>query len=195
MAVEKAMSNDTKPIKVLGISGSLRKASYNTMLLHNAVAMLPPGMSVEIFDLAAIPLYNEDVREKGFPAPVQQLRDKIAQSDALLIATPEYNYSIPGVLKNAIDWASRPPDQPFIGKPVAIMGVTPSTGRTIRSQLHLRQCFVFLNMHPVNKPEVLISDAARIFDEQGRLTDDTTRGFVRDLMAALAVWTRTVRGD
>jgi chromate reductase len=189
------MNDAAKPIRVLAISGSLRKASYNTMLLHNAQEMLPAGMSIEIFDLAPIPLYNEDVHEKGFPPAVQQFRDKIAQADALLIATPEYNYSIPGVLKNAIDWASRPPDQPFNGKPVAIMGATPSTGRTIRSQLHLRQCFVFLNMHPVNKPEVLISDAARIFDSEGGLTDDTTRGFVRDLMAALATWTRTVRGD
>lgn len=113
---------DLQTVRVLGFAGSLRKGSYNRMALRAAGELLPGGMSLETFDLAPIPLYNEDVRAMGFPAPVQEFRDKIAAADALLIVTPEYNYSVPGVLKNAIDWASRPPEQPFDGKPVGDHG-------------------------------------------------------------------------
>lgn len=109
--------NDTRPIRVLGISGSLRVASYNTAALGAVQELAPDGMTIETFDLAAIPLYNDDVRAAGLPPSVEELRGAIAGADALLFATPEYNYSIPGVLKNAIDWASRPPDQPFDGSP------------------------------------------------------------------------------
>ena len=111
--------NDAGAIKVLGICGSLRKSSYNMAALRAAIASKPPGMTVEVADISQIPLYNEDVRAQGFPPPVQKLRDQIAAADALLFACPEYNYSMSGVLKNAIDWASRPPDQPFAGKPCA----------------------------------------------------------------------------
>lgn len=182
--------NDTRPIKVLGISGSLRAGSYNTAALRAAQELAPDGVCVETFNLAAIPLYNEDVRAAGLPASVQELRDAIAGADALLFATPEYNYSIPGVLKNAIDWASRPPDQPFDGKPTAIMGASPGRIGTARAQYHLRQMCVFLNMHILNKPEVMIGGAADAFDSGDRLVDETTRGFVRGLLAALAAWTR-----
>lgn len=113
---------DLQTVRVFGFAGSLRKGSYNRMALRAAGDLLPPGMTLETFDLTPIPPYNEDVRALGFPAPVQEFRDRIAAADALLIVTPEYNYSMPGVLKNAIDWASRPPSQPFDGKPVAIMG-------------------------------------------------------------------------
>jgi chromate reductase, NAD(P)H dehydrogenase (quinone) len=183
---------DRKTLSVLGIAGSLRKASFNKAALHAAQALAPQGMAIEIFDLAPIPLYNEDVKAAGFPPVVQLLRDKIKAADALLFATPEYNYSMSGVLKNAIDWASRPPDQPFSEKPVAIMGASPSALGTGRAQYHLRQSCVFLNMHLVNKPEVMIAAAHTKFNEQGELTDETTRGFIRDLLASLAAWTRRI---
>ena len=186
--------NDTRVIKVLGVSGSLRAGSYNTAALGAAQELAPDGLTVETFDLSAIPLYNDDVRAQGFPPEVQKFRDAIAAADALLFATPEYNYSIPGVLKNAIDWASRPPDQPFDGKPAAIMGASPGKIGTARAQYHLRQMCVFLNMHVLNRPEVMIGGAAEAFDSQGRLVDETTRGFVRDLLAALAAWTRRLNG-
>jgi chromate reductase len=184
----------THSIHVLGFSGSLRKGSYNTALLSTAVELLPEGMTLETFDLSNIPLYNDDVRAAGYPDSVLTFRSRIASADALLIAAPEYNYSIPGVLKNALDWASRPPDPPLNGKPVAIMGASTGNFGTVRSQLHLRQVCVFTNMHPVNKPEVLVSRAQDKFDAEGRLTDETTRGFIRDLLIALADWTRKCRG-
>ena len=183
----------TGAVKTLGISGSLRKASYNTAALRAAVELLPEGMNLDIADIAAIPVYNEDVRQAGFPPPVQRLREQIAAADALLVATPEYNYSMSGVLKNAIDWASRPPDQPFNGKPIGIMGVTSSLWGTARAQYHLRQSCVFLNMLPVNKPEVLIAQAPSKFDASLRLTDQPTRDIIAQLLVALRDWTRRLR--
>jgi chromate reductase len=184
--------SDGKPLHVLGISGSLRKASYNTAALHAAQELAPADVAIEIFDLTPLPLYNEDVKAVGFPPVVQQLRDKIKAADALLFVTPEYNYSMSGVLKNAIDWASRPPDQPFNEKPTAIMGASPSALGTGRAQYHLRQSCVFLNMHLVNKPEVMIAAAHTKFDAQGKLTDEPTRGVIRDLVVNLAAWTRRI---
>jgi len=178
---------------VLGISGSLRKGSYNTALLRAASELLPEGMTLEVFDLSSIPLYNDDVRALGFPKPVQEFRDRIAAADALLISTPEYNFSIPGVLKNAIDWASRPPDPPLDGKPAAIMGASTGDFGTVRAQMHLRQVCVFCNMFPVNKPEVLVMRAREKFDASGRLIDETARGFVRDLLTALVDWTQRLQ--
>ncbi len=176
---------DEKLLRVLGIAGSLRSGSYNRGLIEAAKELAPPSMAVESFDLTAIPIYNEDLRQAGLPAPVVALREAIAAADALLIATPEYNYSIPGVLKNAIDWASRPPDQPFDKKPVAIMGASPARVGTARAQYHLRQCFVFLNAFVINKPEVMVAGAPDLFDDFGRLTDETTREFVAKLLVAL----------
>lgn len=175
----------TDKIQLLGISGSLRKDSFNSALLRAAQELAPDGMTIEIADLSEIPLYNEDIRAKGYPEPVQALRGRIRDADAVLIATPEYNYSIPGVLKNAIDWASRPPEQPFDGKLVGIMGASPGRIGTARAQYHLRQCFVFLNSTVLNKPEVMVGGAAQVFKE-GNLTDDATRGFVSDILKALA---------
>jgi chromate reductase len=181
-------------IKVLGICGSLRKNSYNAMALRAAGENLPPGMSLDIFDkMAEIPPYNEDVKEKGFPPAVADLRIRVKSADALLFVTPEYNYSMSGVLKNAIDWASRPPDHPFNGKPVAIMGASMSLYGTARAQYHLRQSCVFLNMFPINKPEVLIIQAQNKFDAQGKLTDEATRQFIADLMLALDAWTKRLK--
>ena len=177
-------------IRVLGISGSLRKASFNTGLLRAAVQLAPPNVSIETADLSAIPLYNEDVHAQGFPPPVATLRAQVAAADALLIATPEYNYSMPGVLKNAIDWVSRPPNQPFEGKPLALMGASPGSLGSARAQYHLRQTAVFLNMYPLNKPEVFVARAHERFDGEGNLVDDKVRGYVAQLLTALADWTR-----
>jgi chromate reductase len=184
---------DVQIVRVLGFAGSLRKGSYNRMALRAAGELLPPGMTLETFDLTQIPPYNEDVRALGFPAPVQEFRDRVAAADALLIVTPEYNYSMPGVLKNAIDWASRPPNQPFDGKPVAIMGASPGVLGTARAQYHLRQSCVFLNMYPLNRPEVMIARCQERFDAEGRLTDEKTRQIVAQLLAALGAWTRRLR--
>jgi chromate reductase, NAD(P)H dehydrogenase (quinone) len=179
-----------RPIKVLAFAGSLRKGSYNKALIRAAVELKPDGMTIEVFDLEGIPPYNQDL-ESQIPAYVAEFKDKIRAADALLIATPEYNYSVSGVLKNAIDWASRPNvGNPLEGKPVAIMSA--STGRFggARAQYHLRQSFVFLDMHPVNKPEVMLSDAKSNVDENGNVTNEKTRQLIRQLLEALAVWTQ-----
>jgi chromate reductase, NAD(P)H dehydrogenase (quinone) len=186
--------SDSGPVSVLAMCGSLRQGSYNMAALKAAIAAKPAGMSVTLADIAQIPLYNEDVRQQGFPPPVETLRRQIAAADALLFACPEYNYSMSGVLKNAIDWASRPPDQPFAGKPCAILGAAAGMAGSARAQLHLRQSCVFLDMHPLNKPEVLIFQAQNKFDADGNLTDDVARGLIRDLMANLASWARRL-GD
>ena len=184
--------SDAKGINVLAICGSLRTGSYNLAALRTAIELKPPGMTIETADIGSIPLYNEDVRAQGFPPPVEKLRQQIKEADALLFATPEYNYSIPGVLKNAVDWASRPPDQPFAGKPVAIMGAGAGMAGTARAQYDLRRCCVFLDMHPLNKPEVFIGQAQTKFDPSGRFTDEAGRGFIRDLLVALEQWTRQI---
>jgi chromate reductase, NAD(P)H dehydrogenase (quinone) len=185
--------NDSGSVTVLGICGSLRRGSYNMAALRTAVAQKPDGMTVEVADISQIPLYHEDVRQAGFPPPVEALRRQIAAADALLFACPEYNYSMSGVLKNAIDWASRPPDQPFAGKPCAIIGAAAGMAGSARAQLHLRHACVFLDMHPLNKPEVLIFQAQNKFDADGNLTDEVARGLIRDLMANLAAWARRLR--
>jgi chromate reductase len=184
--------SDVGGIKVLGICGSLRKGSFNMAALRTAIELRPTGMTVEVADISQIPLYNEDVRQQGFPPPVQKLREQIAAADALLFACPEYNYSMSGVLKNAIDWASRPPDQPFAGKPCAILGAAAGMAGSARAQGDLRRSMVFLDMHPLNKPEVLIGQAQTKFDENGNLADEAAKGFIRDMMAALDRWTRQI---
>jgi chromate reductase len=184
--------SDAKGIDVLAICGSLRAGSYNKAALRTAIELKPPGMTIETADIGSFPLYNEDVRAQGFPPPVERLRRQIATADALLFVTPEYNYSISGVLKNAIDWASRPPDQPFAGKPVAMMGAGAGMAGTARAQYDLRRCCVFLDMHPLNKPEVLIGQAQTKFDAEGRFTDEVGRGLIRDLLVALEQWTRQI---
>ncbi len=182
-------------LKVLGFAGSLRKGSYNRAALRAAKGLAPEGMQIEIFNLDNIPLYNGDVEQQGFPESVEEFKRKIKEADGLLIVAPEYNYSIPGVLKNAIDWASRlPTETPLDGKPVAIMGA--STGRfgTLRSQLHLRQVCFSLNMPTLLKPEVYISQAGNKFDENGNLTDEATIERVRSLLYAFAEWIVKFKG-
>ena len=172
-------------VKVLGFAGSLRQGSYNAALLNATRELAPAGMTVEAFGLHDIPLYNEDVRQAGLPEAVTAFRDAIAGADALLIVTPEYNFSVPGVLKNAIDWASRPPDQPFDGKPLAIMSAAGGRLGGARAQYHLRQCFVFLNAHVLNRPEVMIGGVREAFDDDGRLIDDKARDIVVRQLEAL----------
>ncbi|HEX6112723.1 MAG TPA: NAD(P)H-dependent oxidoreductase [Geminicoccaceae bacterium] len=179
-------------ITVLGVAGSLRQKSYNKAALRAAIELAPPGMTIETFDLAPIQPYNEDVKERGFPPAEQEFRERIRAADALLFVTPEYNRGAPGVLKNAIDWASRPPDQPFNGKPTAIFGASPGMIGTAVAQYDLRRCLGVLNALLLNTPSVMIGQAGQKFDEQGRLTDEPTRKFISQLLVALAEWTRRV---
>lgn len=182
--------SERSSISVLAFAGSLRKASWNRGLLRAARQAAPSDVKIEVFDIWDIPLYSEDIRQRGFPPAVQDFRERIRVADALLIATPEYNYSVPGVLKNAIDWASRPPDQPFQDKPIALMGASAGMAGTTRAQHHLRQTFVYLDGRLLVRPEVLIPAAAQKFDEQGNLTDEPSKKLVADLLEALAAWTR-----
>ena len=176
--------------RILGIAGSLRKGSYNRAALRAAVGLVPEGVTLEIFDLDGIPPFNED-EESHPPARVTEFKARIRAADAILFSTPEYNYSIPGVLKNAIDWASRPyGDSAWDGKPVAVMGASVGQQGTSRAQYHLRQVFVFTNMHPLNQPEVMIAAASHRFDEGGNLTDDTAKELIRQLLAGLVAWSR-----
>ena len=172
-------------IRVVGFAGSLRQQSYNRALLRAALELLPEGMDLEIVELADLPLFSED-QELPPPAPVQVFCQNIRQADALLIATPEYNYSFSGVLKNAIDWASRPPGHGAMqGKPTAIMGCSIGRFGTVRAQLALRQTLLYLNVPAVMLPEVLVTNAAERFDSEGRLRDERTRKQVAELLIAL----------
>src|SRR5580704_1381847 len=170
-------------MKVLAMVGSLRKGSYNKLAFRAA-------MEIESAEIGDLPLYNDDVREAGYPPPVQRLREQVRAADALLFVTPEYNYSVPGVLKNAIDWCSRPPDQPLDGKPAAIMGASTGKLGTARAQYHLRQICVFVNVLPLNRPEVMLAGAPKLFDADGRLNDEPTRKFIGDLLLSLEAWTK-----
>jgi chromate reductase len=187
------MSGKQETLKVLGISGSLRKNSFNTGLIKAARKLKPDYMEIESADISNLPLYNQDLEAAGLPEPVRKLRDQIAAADALLIATPEYNYSVPGVLKNAIDWSSRPPkDSPLKGKVFAVMGAGGRMG-TSRAQYHLRQIAVFTDMHTFNKPEVTVTDAREKFDAEGNLTDERTADQIRRLLESLAQWVEKLK--
>lgn len=177
-----------KQIKILTFAGSLRKGSYNKALVRAAVEVAPENVTMEVFDLEGIPPFNQDL-ENTPPQKVIEFKEKIRSADALLIATPEYDYSVPGVLKNAIDWASRPlQETPLKGKSVAIMSASIGKLGGARAQYHLRQSFVLLNMHPVNQPEVMLASAAENVDANGRLTNEQTRTLIRQLIEALVTW-------
>lgn len=179
-------------LKFLGITGSLRQKSTNKGLLRAALANLPAGVSMECADLSDVPFYNADLAEK--PAAVRRVLDQLGSADALVLACPEYNYSLSPALKNILDWASREPDNALLtGKTAAIMGAGGGMG-TSRAQYHLRQVCVFLNLHPLNKPEVFASAFGPAFDADGNLVDPKLTGLVADQMQALADWTRRVRG-
>ncbi len=181
-------------LDVVALSGSLRRDSYNTAALHAAQELAPEGMTIEIAAIDELPLYNADIQAVGFPSEVLALGAEIAAADAVLIASPEYNYSIPGVLKNAIDWVSRLPDQPFAGKPIGLIGASMGMQGAARAQYHLRQSFVFLDALPMNRPEVFIAQAQLKFDKDGKLTDEPARDAIRQHLESLAAWTRRLQG-
>lgn len=181
------MPNGTEgSVGLLAFAGSLRRASYNRALVRAAGRLAPEEVEFEVFDLSDIPLFDEDVEEEGFPEPVQAFQAAIQDADALLISTPEYQLGVPGVLKNALDWASRPPGEAaIVGKPVAIMGATPGLWGTARAQMQLRQVLVYNNCPMVMTPEVLVARADTRFDERGRLTHEPTQEFVTELVQNL----------
>ena len=177
------MTTDT--VRIIGLVGSLRKGSYNRMAMNVAATMVPEGATLTVVEFADLPVYNGDVEAAGIPESVQKFWAALAEGDAFLIATPEYNYSIPGGLKNAIDWASRARPDALENKAVGIMGASMGFLGTARAQYHLRQALVFLNAFPVNRPEVMIGTAQNKFDENGNLNDETAKGLIRKLLEAL----------
>lgn len=184
------MSNDT--FTILGLAGSLRKQSYNRALLRAAQGITPPNVHIEIFDLNEVPMFNEDLEQGGDPPVVQALKASIAKADALLIASPENNYSIPAVLKNAIDWASRSPDDEpsvLMHKPVAIMGASLGRFGTVRAQQTIRQVLHFTESYVLLKPEVLIARSFEHIDPTGSFLNEQTKEAVRGLIEALVAWT------
>jgi len=182
-----------KKIYILGFAGSLRKQSYNRALLSAAHEMVPENATLEIFDLDGIPPFNQDLENEP-PEKIRDFKARIRAADAILIVTPEYNYSIPGVLKNAIDWASRPyGDNAFDGKPVAVMGASIGMLGTARAQYDLRRSFVFLNMYPMNQPEVMVPFAQDKVDGNGRVKDEKTRKKIRELVEGLVAWAKRTK--
>ena len=185
---------DTQAIRVLGVAGSLRQGSYNRALLRTAVELAPAGMTWATFDLLDVPLYNGDVEALGDPPGVAAFKQAIREADAVLFVTPEYNHGVPGVMKNAVDWASRPPrDAPLGGKPVGIIGASPGATGSARGQSQLRQAFEFTNSYCMPQPEILVFRAHEKFDAEGRLTDVATREHLAKFLSAFAGWVRIFR--
>jgi chromate reductase len=183
------MATSANPLRIAGISGSLRQGSYNTAALRALQELAADRLDIDIITLHGIELFNEDVEAQGWPPRVQQLRDRVAPADALIFATPEYNYSIPGVLKNAIDWLSRPEREgPIFNKPAAILGASPSRIGTARAQAHLRQVAYYNGMPLLPTVEILIARAGDKFDDDGKLTDDGTRDYLGQLAEQFADW-------
>ena len=184
------------PLEVVGIAGSLRRGSLNRALLRAARELAPPALRITIHDIDDIPLYNADVEEAGVPAAVEQLRSAIGAADGLLIATPEYNHGVPGVLKNTVDWLSRPPRRSVLGgRPTAILGASPGMTGTARAQSQLRQAFVFTDTPALLQPEVLVSRAREKFDDEGRLTDEGTEQFLQKFLVAFERWIRQLQAE
>jgi len=180
-------------LDVVGICGSLRARSINRMALGLAASVMPQGMGMEVVEWRELPAFDADLLAEGFPAAVTALRDRIRRADGVVIATPEYNFSLPGMLKNAIDWLSRGDDQPFANKPVAILSASPGPLGGARVQYDLRKVLLFVNAAPLVKPEVFIGNALAKFDAQGECTDETTRKFVTDQMRAFGKWIEAVK--
>jgi chromate reductase len=175
-----------KPVRILGIAGSLRHDSYNKLLLQAAAKLLPFSTQLEIFDLDKIPLYNQDLEALGLPEAVKEFKKKIEDADAILISTPEYNHSYPGVLKNAIDWASRPyGHNSFDGKPTAVISASPAQFGGISAQDHLKQVLLALNTRLVAQPAVIVTAADQKFDQEGNLLDTNTEQFIKQLISNL----------
>jgi chromate reductase len=184
------------PLNILGFAGSLRAASYNRALLRAAVELAPEGMTITTFDLIDVPLYNADVEAAGDPDGVARFKQAIAAADGVLMVTPEYNHGVPGVMKNAIDWASRPPKGAALDrKPVGIIGASPGMTGSARGQSQLRQAFEFTNSFCMPQPEVLVFRAHEKFDAEGRLTDEATGKFLGLYLEAFAAWVRRFAGN
>jgi chromate reductase len=179
--------------RFVAISGSLRMGSYNTMVLKAAQKLVPENVSIEQLSIELVPLYNFDLHDKCFPAVVNKLDDIIKAADAVIFVTPEYNYSIPGVLKNFIDFASKSPQRPFDMKPVGIISASPGLLGGVRAQYHLRQILVALNAQVINQPEIMISEVMNKFDEKENLTDEKTKKFIRSFISSLAVFTDAIK--
>jgi chromate reductase len=191
MTEEKASSGG---IRLLGIAGSLREKSLNRALLRAAVRECPEDVAIETFDLRGIPVYDEDLRQTDPPALVTLLKERVAAADGVLICTPEYNTGVPGVVKNAVDWVSRPPDtSPWTGKPIGLMGATDGPWGTVRSQQHLRLAFVSTGSYVMVRPQVYLPHADRLLGEDGDYADEATLRRVRQFMAAFAAWSRMFR--
>jgi chromate reductase len=185
---------EANTLNVLGVAGSLRRGSFNRGLVRAAAEMAPPGIRIVEHDIGDLPLFNVDLEALGDPEPVGRFKQAIADTDALLIATPEYNRCVPGVLKNAIDWASRPPKRSVLtNRPIAIMGAATGGGGTARAQAHLRDGLAYTGGLVLPEPDVLVPFAAERFDESGDLHDDRTKEAIRDLLVALEEWVRRLR--
>ena len=180
-------------VAILGISGSGRKGSFNSALLEAAKQLLPPDATLEVVDVSRLPLYNQDL-EHEMPEEVGELKKRIRGADAILFATPEHNYSVTAVLKNAIEWGNRPPrDASWNGKPAAIISASTSLRGGVRAQLHLRQIMMDLNMYPINRPLLLVANAKDKFNENLQLTDEETLQTLRDVLSSLVEWTRKLQ--
>ena len=173
------------PLHVAALCGSLRKESFNRKLLNVCIELKPADMNIEVVEIRDLPLYDQDLMDAGGNEATKKFRDRCAAAQAFLFVTPEYNYSISGVLKNAIDWASRPPAPPMTAKASAVLGASGGPAGTSRAQYHLRQMGVFLDLRFVNKPEVMVGVAQSKFDASGKYTDETGRGLIKDLLANL----------
>jgi chromate reductase len=181
----------TQTLRILGIAGSLRAGSLNRSLLRAAVELAPEGMTIEVFDLLQVPLYNGDVEADGDPPGVAALKQAIGASDGVLFATPEYNHGVPGVMKNALDWASRPPrEAPLRAKPVGLIGASPGQTGTARGQSQLRQAFEFTNSYCMPQPELLVFKAHEKFDAEGWLSDAATGEYLQRYLVAFGDWVR-----
>lgn len=190
------MNAQANTVKILGMAGSLRRGSYNKAALRAALDLLPEGAELKSMDLAQIPFFNEDLEGQPLPDAVLELASNVQAADALLLVTPEYNYSVAPVIKNAIDWISRQSTgAPVMGKPVALMSASTGMFGGARAQYHLRQTCVVCNMIPLNRPEVFIMQAQNKFDQNLRLTDDFTRNAIKNLLQALVDWTRLLKGN
>jgi chromate reductase len=187
--------NDDGIYEVAAIVGSLRKMSFNRGLLRAALELQPEGMRITEAPIIEVPLYNEDVEREGDPPAVQNLKSQILNSDAVLLISPEYNQSVSGVMKNAIDWASRPYGGGVVltGKPVAILGASATPYGTARAQLQLRWMMPYLGMYLLPQPEIYVGPGSEFFDEQSNLTDEPTRERIRELLTRLLEWTKVIR--
>ena len=180
-------------LNVVGIAGSLRTGSFNKSLLRAAAAAAPDGMKITVLSIDDIPVFNQD-QEMSLPPAVQKLKDAVKNADAVVIATPEYNYSVPGVLKNAIDWLSRPYGSNSLdAKPLALMGASSGMLGSARAQYHLRQILTGLNVHTLNRPEIIVPSAGEKFDKEGNLTDEKTRQKLGEMLTELAAWTHQLK--